>query len=93
MVVGLARVELAISSAGCLKAKRRVVKSLVDRIRRRFNVSVAEVDQQGIWQRATLGIACVSNEASHADSILSRVVAYIGNDREAELLDYSTEIM
>ncbi len=77
-----------------LKGKRQVVRSLTDRVRQRFNVSVAEVEDNDLWQRVTLGISCVSNDGSHANEMLSEVVGYIERDRgDLELLDYQVEIL
>lgn len=93
MTVGTCRVELHLAGNGSLKGKRRVVKSLKDRIRGRFNVSVAEVDRLDEWQRATLGIACVSNSAQLVDETLTKVVNLIEADADAVLLDYEIELM
>ncbi|MBI3003134.1 MAG: DUF503 domain-containing protein [candidate division NC10 bacterium] len=60
MIVGTAVVELQLPENGSLKGKRKVLRSIKDRIRVRFNVSIAEVDRQDAWQRATLGVAVVS---------------------------------
>jgi Uncharacterized protein conserved in bacteria len=62
MFVGVLQVELYIPGSGSLKAKRRVVRSLKDRIRANFNVSVSEVDAQDKWQRAVVGIACIGSD-------------------------------
>src|ERR687886_813225 len=83
MHVGLARVELHMAENSSLKGKRMVVKSVIQRVRNRFNVAVAEVDTQDVWQVATLGIACLSDDPRHANEVLSKVLAFI----EAERLD------
>ncbi|MBI4297468.1 MAG: DUF503 domain-containing protein [Chloroflexi bacterium] len=93
MQVGICRVELRLPENQSLKGKRQVVKSIVDRVRHRFNVSIAEVDDQDLWQRITLGISCVSNQGQHANEILSHVVNFIEAIRgDAELLDYEIEV-
>ncbi len=77
-----------------LKGKRRVVKSITARVKNKFNVSVAEVDDQDLWQRATLGICCVSNDKRYTNEVLSKVVDLIVGGRfEAEILDYEIEIL
>ncbi len=83
-----------IPEASSLKEKRQVSRSLVDRIKNRFNVSVAEVADADLWQRLTLGVSCVSNDSGHANSMLSNVVAFVEESRrDLELLDYEIEII
>jgi hypothetical protein len=77
-----------------LKGKRRVLKSITTRVRSKFNVSVAEVDDQELWQLATLGICCVSNDNRYTNEVLSKVVDLIVDGRfEVEILDYEIEIV
>jgi len=72
--------------------KRQVIKSITTRIQNRFNVSVAEVDNQNLWQLATLGVACVSNHRRHADETLANVVKFIiQNYPDVELLSSEIE--
>lgn len=68
---------------GChsLKDKRQVVKSIMARVRQRFEVAIAEVDEQDRWQIAQLGVSCVSNSSQHVDEILGRVRRYIEETR------------
>lgn len=93
MTVGTCRVELRLAGNNSLKGKRRVVKSLKDRIRGRFNVSVAEVDRLDEWQRATLGIVCVSNNSRLVDETLTKVVNLIETDADALILDCEIDLM
>jgi len=83
MHVGVARVALHLAENSSLKGKRMVVKSVAQRVRNRFNVAVAEVETQDMWQVATLGIVCVSDDPRHTNEVLSKVVEFI----EAERLD------
>ena len=77
-----------------LKAKRQIARSVVARIRNQFNVTVAEADDNDLWQRLTLGVCCLSNDIKHANEILSNVVAFVEKSRDdLELLDYETEII
>jgi len=77
-----------------LKAKRQIARSVVARIRNQFNVTVAEADDNDLWQRLTLGVCCLSNDTKHANEILSNIVAYVEKSRDdLELLDYETEII
>ncbi|MBI5190221.1 MAG: DUF503 domain-containing protein [Nitrospirae bacterium] len=93
MFVGILTAELHVPESGSLKGKRSVVKGLKDRIGSRFNVSVAEVGETELWQRATLGVAVVSNDRAHADEVLAKVVDLIRSSTSAELLDYQIEIV
>ena len=86
--------ELFLPDSHSLKAKRQVAQSVATRIRNQFNVTVAEADDNDLWQRLTLGICCLSNDTKHANEILSNVVAFVEKSRDdLELLDYETEII
>jgi len=93
MVVGTCVVELQLPDSGSLKGKRQVLRSIKDRIRARFNVSIAEVDRQDAWQRATLGVAVVSNDARLVDETLNKVINLIEGSRDALLLDYTIDLV
>ena len=77
--------------SGSLKAKRQVLNSLKERLRGRFNLSVAEVDGADLWQRSTLAMAVVSTETRHADAVLTKAVSFIEGDHRVEVLDHSVE--
>ncbi len=94
MNVGVCRVSLRLPENASLKGKRRVLKSITTRVKSKFNVSVAEVDDQNLWQRATLGICCISNNNRYTNEVLSKVMDLIVGGRfEAEILDYEIEIL
>jgi len=94
MNIGVCRVSLRLPENQSLKGKRRVLKSITSRLRSKFNVSVAEVDDQNLWQLATLGICCVSNDKRYTNEVLSKVVNFIVDGRfEVEILDYEIEIL
>ena len=94
MNVGICRVSLRLPENQSLKGKRRVLKSIITRVRSKFNVSVAEVDNQNLWQLATLGICFVSNDKRFTNEVLSKVVDFIVDGRfELEILDYEIEIL
>ena len=77
-----------------LKDKRRVIRSIVERVQSRFNVAIAEVYHNDSWKIATLGISCVSNDSRHANEVLSRVVQYVQGCREdAVMADYQVEML
>jgi len=94
MNVGVCKINLRLPENLSLKGKRQVLKSIITRVVNRFNVSVAEVDNQDLWQLATLGVCCVSNSKRHTNEVLSKVVDFIaGNRFEIEILDYEIEIL
>jgi len=71
MIVGVMAWELALAGCQSLKDKRRIVKSLKDRLHQRFNVSAAEVDHQDVWQRAALAVSVVTTDRRHAEEVLT----------------------
>ncbi len=93
MVVGVCTLELDIPGSHSLKDKRHVVKSVTARVRRDFNVSIAEVDSLDSWQHAILGIVCVSSDANYARGLLEKVMDSIERSRmDAVIADYSIEM-
>ena len=94
MNIGALVVRLRIPENASHKGKRKIVKSITAQVSNRFNVSVAEIDDHDLWQVATLGISCVSNDSRHANEVLSHVVDFISRVRgDAEVLDYEIEIL
>ena len=94
MNVGVCKISLRLPENMSLKGKRQVLKSMTSRVRNKFNVSVAEVGDQELWQLATIGICCVSNDRRYTNQVLSKVVDFVGDSRfEIEMLDYEIEIL
>jgi uncharacterized protein YlxP (DUF503 family) len=94
MNVGTLQVRLRLPENHSLKGKRKVVKSITSQVSSKFNVAIAEVGDQDMWQVTTLGVSCVSNDGRHANEILSRVMDFIERVRgDAEILDYEIEIL
>jgi len=94
MNVGVCKVSLRLPENATLKGKRQILKSIITRIANKFNVAIAEVDDNDLWQRAELGICFVSNDKRHANEVLSRVVNFIIDSRfDVEILDYQIEIL
>ena len=92
MNIGVCKLELRLPENQSLKGKRRVIKSIIARLRNEYNVSVAEIDNQGLWQLATLGITCVSNHRRHADETLSNVVRFVAQSYpDVELVSSEVE--
>lgn len=92
MIIGSCKIYLEAEWVFSLKDKRMIVKSLVEKIRHKFNVSVAEVENNDIHKSIVIGIACVTNETSHADSIINNVINFIENNTDAVIVDVITEI-
>lgn len=93
MVVGVLTLTLYIAEANSLKGKRRVLKSVIDKIKTKFNVSVAEVAKQDQWQLAVIGLSCVSNEQAHANGMLSTVIEFLERQTNMEILDMQMEFL
>ena len=94
MNVGICKIKLRLPENLSLKGKRRVLKSVIARVKSKFNVSVAEVDDNDLWQLATLGVSFVSNNSRYTNEVLSKVVDFIANGRfEIEMLNYEIEIL
>ena len=93
MVVGVCRLILSIDDAFSIKEKRNIVKSIIARLKSKYNASVAEVGLNDKWKSAVIGIACVSNETSHVVGMLKNMVNFVDNDGRAALVDYTTEII
>jgi uncharacterized protein YlxP (DUF503 family) len=94
MNVGVCRISLRLPENQSLKGKRQVLKSIITRIGNQFNVSVAEVDDHDLWQLATIGICCVSNDKRYTNQVLSKVVDFIAGSRfEVEILGHEIEIL
>ena len=89
MVVGVLQIELFIPESGSLKSKRFAIKSIKDRLKYRFNVSVAEIDKCDKWQRASLGVAAVANETKFIESVLNKALELVYGDRRVEVIDSS----
>ena len=94
MIIGVCKIRLRIPQNASLKDKRRVLKSILTQLKNRFNVSVAEIEDQELWQLATLGICSVSNDSRFTNEVLSKVVGFVTNSRfDVEILDYDIEII
>lgn len=94
MVIGLLTIELQVPASASLKDKRQVLRSVIDRLRQDFNVSVAEVGHQDSWQLATLAVAAVSADVRYLQGQLARVVQCVEDrHRDLVLVDYETEFL
>jgi len=92
MVVGTLKLELRLHDNRSLKGKRKVVKSMVDKVKSRFNVAIAEVGSNDKWQKIELGISAVGNDRRHVDASLNHVLTFLDSLYLAQIVDAEMEI-
>ena len=93
MIVGTGKIYLHANWVHSLKEKRMIVKSIIAKVRNKFNVSVAEIEDLDLHQSIVIGIVCVSNSTSLSSSIIQNVMNFIESNTEAEVLDIILEIL
>lgn len=93
MILGILTIDLDIDHAQSLKDKRAVLNRVKDRVRNKFNVSIAEIEGNEVWNYACLGVVVVSNEQKFANQVLSKVVDLVDEIRDCELGDYGMEFI
>lgn len=93
MFIGILEVRIKIFSSETIKEKRQVVKSVLERIKSRFNFSAAEVSDHDILNVSELGFACVSNSRAHADEMMDKLIHFLENDYRYEILEIRREII
>ena len=93
MVVGTLKIEFRIQDNHSLKGKRRIVRSMVDRVKHRFNAAIAEVGANDNWQKIELGISTVGNDRRHVDSSLGNILAFLESLYLAEIVNTEMEIL
>lgn len=91
--VAVGTVEIHLPDVGSLKGKRRALKGLKEKLRHLFEISVAEVDHQDAWQRATLALACVSGDSRHANEVISKAMDFIEDHVDGYVTDIEVEIL
>jgi len=92
MVVGSLKIELRLTDNRSLKGKRKVVRSMVDKVKSRFNASIAEVGSNDKWQKIELGISAVGNDRRHIDSSLNHILSFLESLYLAEIVHTEMEI-
>ncbi|UCH45368.1 MAG: DUF503 domain-containing protein [Nitrospiraceae bacterium] len=93
MIVGLLTLDLHIPEANSLKSKRLVIKSLIDRVKNKFNVSISEVDAQNLWQRSVIGIAYVANETKIINQVFEKIRTLVLNTHSVEIINSTMEML
>lgn len=92
MVVGSLKIEFRLTDNRSLKGKRKVVRSMVDKVKSRFNASIAEVGSNDKWQKIELGISAVGNDRRHIDSSLNHILSFLESLYLAEIVNTEMEI-
>lgn len=93
MVIGVLQVAIRLPESHSLKEKRRLVKSLVARVRNKFNVSISEVDSQDSWQLATLAVAHVGNARRYTNELLDQALRFMEDVKKIEVVDSQLELL
>ena len=93
MVVGICRLSLYFAEASSLKAKRQLLRRIVERSKAKFNAAVAEVGEQDTLQRATVGISVVGNAESHVDSMIDSILGFVEGLYLGQILDVEREVL
>ena len=93
VIVGLCTVELFLADSQSLKDKRQILLSLKDRLRQKFNLSVAEVDGQDLWQKAVLAFACVANDGRYVNQVLDQALNLIRSNPTVEIVQSRIELL
>ena len=93
LYVGIGSFTLLLYEGVSLKEKRMVVKSLIQKIGSRYNVSIAEVGEHDKWQRSEIGFSCVSNERTHIEKMMQEIIRFAESDGRGEIMDIQTEIV
>lgn len=91
MIIGISQIELFIPGSNSLKHKRSVVKSLKDRLRNKFNISISEIDYQNLWQRCTLGVAVINSDSVIIDKVLNKVLDMVESEPRVQVISYQME--
>jgi uncharacterized protein YlxP (DUF503 family) len=92
MIVAAARITLIIPENDSLKGKRKVVRSLIEKVRHKFEAAVAEVGDNDLWQKAQIGVALVGNDSQLLSTRLSQIMKYMENQHLAEIIDCQVEL-
>ncbi len=91
MITVIARIELSLTGVNSLKEKRRILKSLLAGLKKKFNISIAEIDENDEYRKAIIGVAIVSNKSSFGNQVIAKVIDDIRKRPDLNLVDYQTE--
>ena len=91
MIIGTIRISLHFPESHSLKEKRKILLSVKDRIKNKFNVSVAELEDNDLWQKSIIGVAVISNDQAHANAVLSKVSDMVNGRPDLIVTDIEME--
>lgn len=92
MFIMMCRLELLLMEGNSLKEKRRVIRSIIERLQNRFNISIAEVGYQDTLRRTEIGVSAVSNEAVHLEKIIGKIINFVELDCRIQIINIEKEI-
>lgn len=93
MIVGICGLKLRIFEVNSLKEKRRIINSIIGRLKSRFNISISEVGLNDTWQSSEIGFSITTNKSDHAREVISKVINFIDGDSRVEILEENIEIL
>lgn len=93
MTIGTCILELKLFSPNSLKEKRRIIKSLIEKLKNRYNISVAEVGDNDLWQVSTIAVVCVSKDSQFANEVINKVVDFVDNFNDVEIINVDVEMI
>jgi uncharacterized protein YlxP (DUF503 family) len=93
MFVAVASVDIKIGEKNSLKEKRKILRSIIDRLKSKFNISVAELGHKDLWQRTIIGFTIISNDKAHANSSSDKVMNFLYSFPDINIIDYKLEII
>ncbi|MBI1820511.1 MAG: DUF503 domain-containing protein [Nitrospirae bacterium] len=93
MIIGILSVSIHIPGSQSLKDKRQVIKSVMERTRNKFNVAIAEIGDNNLWQKAVLGIVCIGNEKKFINQVIDSVLNFIRSFPSLSLIDFQIELL
>ena len=93
MMIGTLQIHLYLPDSHSLKSKRQVISSIKDKLRRKFNISISEIDRLDSKKEAILGVCCVSNSRQYLDTVLSKIMQGVECFPNVQLVDYKSEIL
>lgn len=93
MIVGILKVLILVSESNSLKEKRMVLRSLKNKLKNNFNVSVTEIGDQDKWQKSTLALSTVGTQKASLNSLISNIINYLEDNKQIQLLDYEMEMI
>lgn len=93
MVVGICEIDLLIHNTASLKDKRGILKGIIEKTKNKFNISIAEVGDNNVWQRSQIGFCVIGNDMCHVNSSLDKTIDFIDNLCLAEIINHRIEII